>query len=112
MQKKFESSKQFFKVKDKIRTNARRKYKTDETCCAYCQTWDHHKCRPKLNGTLCSCTCPVATEMREHHAYKTAQAIKEGKPAPNIIETLKELRPGKVWIKYTQEAFNKIDENK
>jgi hypothetical protein len=36
-----------------------------DTPCGNCNLNQHKNCRPRLDDTLCSCSCPKATNIRE-----------------------------------------------
>jgi hypothetical protein len=43
-----------------------RQYFMGRTPCSNCQSSKHERCRPKLDGTLCTCTCSQAELTRIH----------------------------------------------
>jgi hypothetical protein len=46
----------------------RRKYKRGWTPCGECELGRHSKCRPRCDRKLCSCSCEIATHIRERAA--------------------------------------------
>ena len=64
-----------------------RKYAPGDNQCHYCQIGDHKKCRPKLDGTLCSCACETATMARQMYIMDCQDNCREGKPFPTVIES-------------------------
>jgi hypothetical protein len=45
-----------------------RKHTLGPAACAYCQDGNHHRCRPRLDKTFCTCSCDTAVEMRAEAA--------------------------------------------
>lgn len=46
---------------------SKRVYIYGKSACGNCQQGRHTKCRPRLDGTLCSCSCDTANAMRLAH---------------------------------------------
>lgn len=44
-----------------------KKYERGDNPCGKCQMHRHYCCRPRLDGSMCSCQCPAS---RETHSLK------------------------------------------
>jgi hypothetical protein len=55
-----------------------RKYERGFRPCGKCQSFRHYGCRPKIDGSLCTCTCPKACETREVKATLDAERLAAG----------------------------------
>lgn len=45
------------------------RYDQGTNACGNCQHGRHTSCRPRLDGTLCSCSCDTASTMRVAHEH-------------------------------------------
>lgn len=81
----------------------RRRYYRGTSPCGHCQAGAHESCRPRLDGTLCSCSCERAQVARAEFERKAAAAAVAGNPEPTIKQALGILHP-----KYEQEFATEI----
>ncbi len=68
----------------------KRKYTIGDNACSYCQQGNHRNCRPKLDGTLCSCSCHFATAIREDYALRVEEAHDTNTPVPSAERVVQE----------------------
>lgn len=61
--------------------------------CGHCQMSRHAQCRPRLDGTLCSCNCERAEMARGEYQRKAEAARAAGDPEPAIGQALEILHP-------------------
>jgi hypothetical protein len=47
------------------------------TPCNKCSIHRHEQCRPRMDGTLCSCSCTIANHMRDSYMIEKELAEKE-----------------------------------
>lgn len=71
----------------------RTKYLPGDNCCGNCQASNHKRCRPRLDGTLCSCSCDHAETNRSIHNGECRQAVEKNLPEPTIRESLSPFYP-------------------
>jgi hypothetical protein len=66
-----------------------KKYELGDNPCGNCRVGGHHKkCRPRLDGTLCSCTCPTSKILRESYEEYLTICEAEGKIPSTLVEVL------------------------
>jgi len=65
-----------------------RKYQPGFNACASCQRGNHSYCRPRLDGTLCSCSCETADNNRFTHEIHCDAAKQKGHKKPSVSESL------------------------
>jgi hypothetical protein len=70
-----------------------RLYSLGETPCGNCQSYSHERCRPKLDATLCSCSCERARIAHDQFDRKAAAAASAGAPIPTVAAALEILHP-------------------
>jgi hypothetical protein len=56
----------------------KRKHERGAAPCQYCQDGRHYACRPRLDGTLCSCSCFIATGTRVRKTVLDADRTADG----------------------------------
>jgi len=72
---------------------SRRRYKLGDAPCGRCQAGAHLGCRPRLDNSLCSCSCERAAAAQEEFNRKSKAAEQSGLPQPSIAEALQILYP-------------------
>jgi hypothetical protein len=55
-----------------------KKYEPGENPCGKCQSHSHYACRPRLDGTLCSCQCPRACKTRDVKQSADVERLSRG----------------------------------
>ena len=55
-----------------------KKYERGVRPCGNCSSFRHYSCRPKLDGTLCTCQCPAACKTRDAKAKLDAERLAQG----------------------------------
>jgi hypothetical protein len=70
-----------------------RRYSLGSSPCGNCQKYAHGGCRPRLDGTLCSCACERARIARDQYERKSAAATSAGEPQPTVAIALEILHP-------------------
>ena len=58
--------------------------------CARCTSGHHADCKPTIYDTLCTCSCEIATKMREHYAFEKERAEDSGLPIPSVWDVATE----------------------
>lgn len=61
--------------------------------CGHCNLGRHNQCRPRLDGTLCTCKCPRADLARGEYLRKSEAAAAAGLPEPSVAMALEILHP-------------------
>lgn len=72
---------------------ARRRHTRGKHPCGKCQTGAHRDCRPRLDGTLCSCACERAKMAKGEFIRKCEAAKRAGQPQPTVSIALEILFP-------------------
>jgi len=77
-------------------TRGKQKFDHGHLPCYYCSVGHHDRCHVRLDGSLCTCSCPEAEDTRLDIealsiAYKTKNL-----PIPPIEELVKQLNPSKI----------------
>lgn len=70
------------------------KYVQGPNACGNCQSNRHRHCRPRLDGTLCSCSCDNAETVRNLYDDSCRIAESKGQQLPTIVEALSHAFPG------------------
>lgn len=70
-----------------------RKFASGENACGNCQKSRHTNCRPRLDGTLCSCSCKYAEAIRCLHEDSVGAAERKGEDVPTVKETMSAFYP-------------------
>jgi hypothetical protein len=70
-----------------------RRYSLGETPCGNCQSAAHERCRPRLDGTLCTCSCERARIASAQFQRWSDAAQSAGSPQPTVAEALDILYP-------------------
>jgi hypothetical protein len=65
-----------------------KKYEKGDTPCGYCNMGNHKKCRPRLDGALCSCKCPQSKFLSESYEEYLTICEAEGKIPSTLVEVL------------------------
>lgn len=68
-----------------------RKYQRGENPCGSCNLNQHKTCRPRLDGTLCSCSCERAAKIRAEVELYQIRAEAQKKPMPPLMDICLEL---------------------
>lgn len=69
------------------------KYKRGIRPCNYCNSSQHAACRPRLDGTLCTCNCPAARNIAEEVNLTRALARERGETEPSMAECVRQIKP-------------------
>jgi hypothetical protein len=56
--------------------------------CRRCSNYLHDKCRPRSDGTLCTCSCSRASMYRQDNYFGVKAALDAGLPIPTLLETV------------------------
>jgi len=70
-----------------------RRYTLGENPCGNCQSAAHDRCRPRLDGTLCTCTCERSQIAAAQFKRVSETAQSAGSPQPTVAEALEILYP-------------------
>ena len=73
-------------------------YEQGKSPCGACQTYKHKGCRPRLDGSLCSCSCAKAAQNREEYKIFAEYAAIVGDPVPVVCDVLvDQVKPRNKW---------------
>lgn len=68
-----------------------KKYDRGSTPCGKCNLGQHAHCRPRMDNTLCSCTCAKAAEVRGEVEALVLRYEISGELAPSVHEMVRGL---------------------
>jgi hypothetical protein len=71
-----------------LATDKNKQYEPGDNPCGNCNLYHHKKCRPRLDGTLCSCTCPQSRKLFEAYEEYLTVCQAEGKVPSTLVEVL------------------------
>lgn len=87
-------------VENLQKTPDKRKFQKGNRPCGRCTANHHADCKPRRDGTLCTCSCSLASAMRLEHALAVEEAAKGEEPMPSIKELTKLVYKRKLrWVK-------------
>jgi hypothetical protein len=66
----------------------RKRYDKGKAPCGRCLVGRHECCRPRLDGSLCSCTCIKAEMIRSEVDRRTKRALESGLQVPGLVEMI------------------------
>lgn len=69
------------------------KYVLGDNACGNCQRHRHTICRPRLDGTLCGCSCQTAEMSRNIYEDSCRIAEGSGLPVPTVSGALSHMYP-------------------
>jgi hypothetical protein len=55
-----------------------KKFERGSQPCGKCQSFRHYCCRPRLDGSMCTCQCPEACKARNVKATLDAERLAQG----------------------------------